>query len=57
MSPEKIELNIQLTVAEVNYILNLLGKQPFDDVYTVITKLKVQGESQLKALEQTNKPS
>lgn len=50
MDPNKFELNVKLTVTEVNYILIVLGKQPFDEVYTLISKLKVQGDSQLKDL-------
>lgn len=57
MDPDKIELNIQLTVTEINYILSILGKHPFDEVYTIITKLKVQGDSQLKSLDEASTPS
>lgn len=50
MSQESIELNIRLTVKETNYILATLGKQPYDDVYSLIAKIKVQGDSQLNAM-------
>lgn len=47
----EIVLNIELTVAEVNVILASLGKHPFDEIATLIGKIKRQGESQLKELD------
>jgi hypothetical protein len=41
-------INLELTVAEVNMILRVLGKHPFDEVAQLIIKLKQQGEAQLQ---------
>jgi hypothetical protein len=46
---EQLQLNISLTVAEVNVILRSLGKHPFEEIALLITKIKTQGESQIKA--------
>ena len=40
-------LKIELEVAEVNTILRVLGKHPFDEVVTLISKIKTQGEAQI----------
>ena len=38
-----------LAVEEINLILQSLAKQPYETVSALITKVKDQGESQLKA--------
>lgn len=45
-------LNIELTVAEVNVILRSLGKHPFEEIATLIQKIKSQGEVQLVERQQ-----
>ena len=45
-----------LSVEEVNVILQALAKQPYETVSALITKVKDQGEAQLKNL-QTEKVS
>ena len=45
-------LKIELEVQEVNTILRVLGKHPFDEVVTLISKIKQQGDAQLVAAEQ-----
>jgi len=47
MNESEIELNITLTVADVNAILASLGKHPFEDIFALITKIREQGEAQL----------
>ena len=42
-------LNIELEVEEVNTILRVLGKHPFDEVVALIGKIKRQGDEQLAA--------
>lgn len=42
----KLELNID----ECNTILRVLGKHPFEEVVTIINKIKEQGEPQVAAL-------
>lgn len=46
----QIELTLTLSVPEINYLLSALSKQPYDEVYALITKVKVQGDAQLKEL-------
>jgi len=38
---------LRLEVAEINTILRALGRQPFDDVVTLISKIKKQGDDQV----------
>jgi hypothetical protein len=40
-------LNINLEVDEVNTILRVLGKHPFDEVVALVSKIKQQGDAQL----------
>ena len=44
-------LHFELTLQEANTILGLLGKQPFDTVAPLITKIQQQAQPQLPALE------
>lgn len=44
------ELNIVLTIADVNKLLAILGKYPFDEINTLIVKIIGQGEAQIKEL-------
>lgn len=41
------EIVLKLTVAEVNTVLAALSKLPFEQVYTVIEKVKAQGQAQI----------
>ena len=43
---------LNLTVDEVNYMLNCLGDRPFVQVQGLIAKIKEQGDSQLQAANQ-----
>ena len=40
-------LKLELEVEEINTILRVLGKHPFDEVVSLISKIKQQGEAQL----------
>jgi hypothetical protein len=42
----KLELNID----EVNMILRVLGKHPFEEVVAVVSKIKQQGDPQVDEL-------
>ena len=42
-----MKITFELTVEETNYILAALGARPFVEVADLITKVKVQAESQL----------
>jgi hypothetical protein len=47
-----IEISLKLSVNEVNTILKCLGKHPFEEVVTLIQKVKQQGDSQLAEVQQ-----
>lgn len=49
-------IHLELDVNEVNTILRLLGKHPFDEVVNLIIKIKQQGDSQAEALAQQEQP-
>ena len=42
-------LKLELEVQEINTILAVLGKHPFEEVVALISKIKAQGDSQLAA--------
>ena len=46
-----MNLNLELTLDEVNMILRSLGKHPFDEIAALIGKIKTQGEPQVAAAE------
>ena len=41
------EIDLKLTVTEVNTILASLGKHPFEEISNLINKIIAQGRSQL----------
>ena len=44
-----MDINLTLTVDEVNVILASLGKHPFDQIAALVQKIKAQGEPQVAA--------
>lgn len=56
MQEQDIVLNIELTVAEANVILRSLSKHPFDEINTLINKIKGQGDAQLAELQALSTP-
>ena len=46
-----MNITLELTVDEANMILRVLGKHPFEEVVSVIGKIKQQGEPQVAAAE------
>lgn len=46
-------LNIQLNVDEVNYIINSLSKQPYEDVALLINNIREQAINGLKKFEES----
>lgn len=50
-------IKLELTVDECNMILRVLGKHPFEDVITLITKIKQQGEPQVAAMAPEDAPA
>lgn len=45
-------IKLELTIDEVNTILRVLGKHPFEEVVTLVTKIKQQGDPQVDAIVQ-----
>jgi hypothetical protein len=43
-------IKLELTVDECNLILRVLGKHPFEEVVSLITKIKQQGEPQVEEI-------
>lgn len=41
------QINLELSVSEVNTILASLGKHPFVEIANLIAKIKTQGDSQV----------
>lgn len=41
-------VNFQLTLAEVNQLLDALGDKPYAQVYQLISKIQQQAETQLQ---------
>lgn len=50
MNPNEVNVNLTLTINEVNTILRSLGKHPFDEISALIQKIKLQGESEIEKL-------
>lgn len=50
-------IKLELTVDECNMILRVLGKHPFEEVVSVINKIKQQGEPQVVALTEAATPA
>ena len=43
-------IKLELSIAEVNTILRVLGKHPFEEVVTLIQNIKKQGDPQAEEL-------
>ena len=43
-------IKLELSIEEVNMILRVLGKHPFEEVVAVINKVKTQGDPQVVAM-------
>lgn len=48
-------IKIELTIDEANTILRVLGKHPFEEVVSLINKIKQQGEPQVAAIAEAEK--
>jgi len=51
---ETKEISLQLTLGEINQILEALGSVPYREVYQLIGKIKEQAQAQLQQPEPTN---
>ena len=49
-----MDLNLKLKVEEVNAILAALAKRPFEEVHTLVTKIKTMGEAEFAAAKAAN---
>lgn len=47
-----MELNLKLTVDEINYLLQSLGARPYGEVKSLIEKIKGDAEAQIAAASQ-----
>lgn len=50
---ENLPIDIKLTLAQWNLVLNALGTRPFAEVNEIITAIKVQGEAAVAAAAST----
>ena len=46
-------IKLELSIEEVNTVLRVLGKHPFEEVVSLIGKIKQQGDPQAEALAKT----
>lgn len=49
---EDVNITLDLKLEDVNKILASLGKHPFDEIVELIGRIRIQGEEQLKALQE-----
>ncbi|MBD1857658.1 MULTISPECIES: hypothetical protein [Leptolyngbya] len=42
------QLSLNLTVQEINLILDALGEQPYKQVFPLVEKIKAQAEAQVR---------
>ena len=50
------DIKLELTVDEANTVLRVLGKHPFEEVVSLINKIKQQGEPQVAAMAEAEAP-
>ena len=43
-------IKLELSIEEINTILRVLGKHPFEEVIELISKIKQQGDPQAQAI-------
>jgi hypothetical protein len=46
-------IKLELSIEEVNTVLRVLGKHPFEEVVALIGKIKSQGDPQAEAFAKT----
>lgn len=49
-------IKLELNPSEVNTILRVLGKHPFDEVVALILKIKQQGDAQMDQIRAAEAP-
>lgn len=45
------DIQLTLTLEEVNTLLNALGDKPYNQVHLLITRIQAQGSTQLQAIQ------
>lgn len=45
------EIQLQLTIAEINQILEALGEKSYKDVFQLVSKIQAQATAQLNATQ------
>ena len=50
-------IKLELDINEVNMILAVLGKHPFEEVATLVVKIKQQGDPQAEAIAAAAAPA
>jgi hypothetical protein len=43
-------IKLELSIEEVNTVLRVLGKHPFEEVVALVSKIKEQGDPQAEAM-------
>ena len=51
------DIKLELSVEEANTVLRVLGKHPFEEVVSLINKIKAQGEPQVAAMAEAEAPA
>lgn len=52
MDNEKATVSIKFTINELNFVLSILGKQPWEGVNTIIHKIVEDAQNQVPVYEQ-----
>jgi len=52
MSEQEQELNLVLTVKEINFVLAALAKAPYEQVEGLVNKIRMQGQAGFAAIQQ-----
>lgn len=50
---DEVTIKLELTVPEINTVLRSLGKHPFEEIASLIQKVKMQGDAQLAEIAAT----
>jgi hypothetical protein len=51
------KIKLELTIDEINVVLNALGQMPYVQVVNILNNISRQAESQFKSKEDTDKQS
>ena len=43
-------IKLDLSIDEINLVLRVLGKHPFDEVFSLVSKIKQQGDPQAEEI-------